>query len=98
MKTLKNNYLGFRNFCHIRCDGIYNPGIPEENQSDAYHKLKHMLINNIRPATMVEIKRWENDPTEQEMTTTPNIKYLRFIHPNLRPFISDNWDYIRKLK
>jgi hypothetical protein len=61
-----------------------------------YHELKNMLINNIRPATLAEIERWETKPTIKELMSIPETKYLRFLHPNIRPVIIEHWDTIIK--
>ena len=57
-----------------------------------------MIIEKIEPASLDEIKRWENNPTEEELISIPDIKYLRFLHTNLRAFIIENWNEIKNLK
>ena len=59
---------------------------------------KRMVIENITPASIKEIERWENNPTKEELFSKPHIKYLRFLHPVLRPFIIENWDKIKLMK
>ena len=88
----------FNEFCYEYCDRLYEPKLPEDVQSSGYINLKKMVIGNIKPATHKQIKRWENNPTKEEILSTPDIKYLRFLHPLLRPIIIDNWNNIKKLK
>jgi hypothetical protein len=98
MRTLENNYIGFKNLCDKGFDGLYDPNIPEEDQCSGYHTLKHMVVNNIRPASLEEIERWENSPTMEEVMSPPDIKYLRFLHPNLRIYVIKYWDDIRRIR
>lgn len=90
--------LTFNEFCHQKCDGLYEPRLSEDEQSTGYIQLKKMVVENITPASLIEIKEWETNPTLIEVLSIPNIKYLRFLHPVLRPFIINNWKVIRKLK
>ena len=90
--------LSFDEFCFKYCDGLYEPRLSQDKQCTGYLQLKKMVKENITPASLDEIKRWENNPTIDEMTSTPDIKYLRFLHVLLRPFIIKNWDTIKKLK
>ena len=90
--------MTFDKFCHKCCDRMYDPKLPQEAQCTGYHMLKKMVVQNIKPASLDEIKRWELEPTIEELFSTPNIKYLRFLHPNLRPYIIENWDTIKNLK
>lgn len=46
----------------------------------------------------MEIKRWENNPNADELMAVPDIKYLRFLHPRLRPIIIKNWSIIKLMK
>ncbi len=88
----------FNDFCYKICDGLYQPGLPDEQQGSGYLKLKEMVVSEITPASMDETKRWENNPTIEELNETPPLKYLRFLHPNLRSYVIDNWGYIKKLE
>lgn len=90
--------LTFNNFCRYACDGMYTPGIPEKEQCTGYKKLKEMVVNQIEPASLEEMERWEKNPTQEELWSVPDIKYMRFIHPNLRPFIIHNWNIIKDLE
>ena len=85
----------FQKFCYKTCDGLYTPGIPDKNQSTGYLLLKKMIKENITPASLEEIKEWEENGNIYE---EPNIKYLRFLHVKLRPFIIKNWNKIKNLK
>jgi hypothetical protein len=85
-------------FCQTCCDGLYDPKLPESEQCTGYIKLREMVIGRITPATLEEMERWENEPTEEELASVPDVKYLRFLHPILRPFIVNNWDEMLKLR
>jgi hypothetical protein len=90
--------ISFNIFCESSLDKLYNPNLLEEEQSEAYKNLKKMVIDNIEPHSLKEIDRWENNPKIEELFGTPDIKYLRFIHSNLRQLIIGNWKTISKLK
>lgn len=90
--------ISFNDFCYRYCDGLYTPNLSDDEQSTGYLKLKYMVLNNIEPATEEETLRWENNPTKEELFEKPNIKYLRFLHPNLRSYIIDNWNLIKTLE
>lgn len=90
--------LTFNEFCYKCCDRLYEPELPEFSQGTGYTQLKRMVIENITPASIKEIERWENNPTKEELFSEPHIKYLRFLHPVLRPFIIENWDKIKLMK
>lgn len=87
----------FKDFCHTCCDGMYEPRLPEESQCTGYKQLKKMIAENIEPASLKEIERWETHPTIDEMISVPNIKYLRFLHPLLRPYVIEKWDEIKEM-
>jgi hypothetical protein len=89
--------MNFNYFCHKYCDGLYNPNLPDELQNTGYVNLKKMVLENINPSSLDEIKRWETKPTTNELLLTPDIKYLRFLHPSLRPFIIEYWEIIKTL-
>lgn len=88
----------FNDFCEKYCDGLYDPKFSDFHQCTGYKQLKEMVVNNIAPASLEEMKRWENNPTLEELVSSPNIKYLRFLHPLLRPFIVENWEYVKNLE
>lgn len=90
--------MKFNEFCNIICDGLYDPFVPIDAQCNGYTQLKKMVVEGIDPATLEEIKRWEESPTIDELVSTPDIKYLRFLHPLLRPHIVNNWSDIKQLK
>jgi len=89
--------LTFNEFCHKYCDGLYEPRLSEDKQCTGYTQLKKMVIENIEPASLQEINRWENTPTTEELFSEPDIKYLRFLHPLLRPYVIENWQTIKTL-
>jgi hypothetical protein len=76
---------------------MYEPRLPEEAQCTGYIQLKKLVIEQIEPASLEEINRWENTPTAVELSSEPNIKYLRFLHPLLRPYVIKNWQTIKLL-
>lgn len=90
--------ITFNKFCIEYCDGLYSPKLPEISQCTGYLKLKQMVTEDITPASLEEIDRWEKNPTPSELIAKPDIKYLRFLHPVLRPLIVMNWDVIKKMK
>jgi len=89
--------LTFNEFCYKHCDGMYEPRLPQEAQCTGYIQLKKMVIEQIEPASLAEISRWENSPTTEELFSEPDIKYLRFLHPLLRPYVIKNWQIIKML-
>ena len=89
--------LTLNEFCCKCCDGMYEPRLPQEAQGAGYIQLKKMVIEQIEPASLDEINRWENTPTDEELFSKPNIKYLRFLHTLLRPYIIENWQTIKTL-
>lgn len=90
--------LTFNEFCHKYCDRLYEPHLSEDKQCIGYTQLKKMVVENITPASLKEIERWENKPNIIELLSTPDIKYLRFLHPLLQPYIIENWDVIKTLE
>jgi len=89
--------ITFNEFCEKYCDGLYDSRFPDEKQCTGYLQLKKMVEEDITPASLEEIKRWETQPTQKELFETPHIKYLRFLHVLLRPYIIKNWEYIKNL-
>lgn len=92
----KINNSKFNEFCNKQLDGLYDPNFNYEEQCIGYKKLKQMVDNDIEPANEKEMIRWENTPTLNEISSTPPLKYLRFIHVNLRPIVINNWQKIKK--
>lgn len=90
--------LSFNDFTIKYCDRLFTPDVPYEMQCNGYKKLRNMVENQITPATKEESLRWENEPTQEELMSIPHDKYLRFLHPNLREFIQENWIIIKDLK
>lgn len=91
------NKLTFNIFCEKHLDRLYDSRFSDEQQCSGYINLKKMVVEQINPASLEEVERWENNPTQEELFTIPDIKYLRFLHPLLRPIIIENWDNIKKL-
>ena len=89
--------MTFNEFCHMNCDGLYDPLFSYDDQCTGYKKLKELKTKNLNPASREEIYRWENNPTDVELISIPDIKYLRFLHPLLRLHIIDNWEVIKLL-
>jgi hypothetical protein len=87
----------FNEFCYKNCDRLYEPRLSYDEQSTGYKQLRKMVNENITPASMEEMKRWEINPTVDELVSPPNIKYLRFLHVNLRPYIIEHWETIKNL-
>lgn len=88
--------ITFNEFCHKICDRLYEPKLPKDKQCTGYYQLLKMVDEDIKPASIKEIKDWENDSSK--IYETPDIKYLRFLHPLLRPFVIENWNQIRLMK
>jgi len=88
----------FNEFCHENCDGLYEPRLQLDSQCSGYINLKKMVKGNISPASLNEIKRWESFPANEELKGTPDIKYLRFLHKLLRPYIIEKWSIIKNMK
>lgn len=96
MKELKE--MKFNNFCHLYLDGLYEPRLPDSAQCTGYTQLKRMVVEGITPASLEEIVRWETNPTKEEIMSIPDVKYLRFLHPLLRPIIIEHWGVIKNMK
>ena len=90
--------ITFNQFCEQKCDGLYDSNFPDNEQCNGYIKLKKMINDNIDPVSIEEIKRWETNPTQEEMNSIPDVKYLQFLHPVLRPYIIDLWLTIKNLE
>jgi hypothetical protein len=90
--------LTFDEFCFMFCDKLYNPMLHDTAQCTGYHELKKMVMKNISPATLEEMKDFEEKPTFEQLFSAPDIKYLRFLHPNVRPFVVKHWEIIKNLK
>lgn len=90
--------MTFNEFCARICDGMYTYGISDENQCTGYLLLRKMVTEKITPASKEEYERWRYNPTPQELYSVPDLKYLQFLHENLRPFIISYWDKIKDLE
>lgn len=98
IENMKNNDMTFNHFAHNYCDGLYDPNFKYEEQCSGYKQLRLMLERGITPATKEEIERWEKYPTQEELFSIPETKYMRNLHPLLRIFVQENWDKIKNLK
>lgn len=96
MTTVKK--LTFDEFCFKIFGGLYEPGKPQKAQCTGYTLLKKMVVEQIEPASLEEINRWENAPTIEELYSVPDIKYLRFLHPLLRLYVIEHWQTIKALE
>lgn len=90
--------LTFNEFCAEYLDRMYEPRLLQEQQSTGYLQLRKMVVENITPASLIEMVRWETNPTTEELLSEPDIKYLRFLHPLLRSIIIDNWGKIKRME
>ena len=90
--------LTFNEFCAEYLDRMYEPRLLQEQQSTGYLQLRKMVVENVTPASLSEMVRWENNPTDDELFSIPDIKYLRFLHPLLRPIIVENWSRIKRME
>ena len=88
----------FNDFCEKILDGMYEPSLPFESQCTGYKLLRKMVVDDITPATKEEFDRWRNNPTIEELSSPPDLKYLTFLHELTRPIIREHWDKIKKLK
>jgi len=89
--------ITFEEFCYRICDGLYDPKFPIEEQCTGYKKLIRMISECIEPASLEETERYQKTPTEEELWSTPPLKYMLFLHEKLRPFIREHWDSIVRL-
>lgn len=97
MMTVKKE-MTFNDFCYKILDGMYEPRLSYESQCTGYKLLKKMVVEDITPATKEEFDRWKNNPTEDELFSAPDIKYLTFLHELTRPIIREHWGKIKELK
>lgn len=97
MTNVKESKMNFNDFCYKILDKMYEPKLSYEQQCTGYKMLRKMVEENITPATKEEYDRWRNNPTEEELFSVPDIKYLTFLHELTRPIIREHWDKIKKL-
>lgn len=95
---MKNQKLTFNQFCIDFCDRLYTPDLDLKDQSTGYKLLRKMVENNIEPFSLEACLRWEFNPTKEELLEEPDIRYLRFLHTNLRTFVRESWNEIKKLE
>lgn len=93
-----NNMSPFDHFCYHVCDRMYDPRIPEESQCTGYKLLKQMVKEDITPAGINEALRYSVCPTTEELLSPVPLKYLKFLHVNLRLVIIKHWEHIKKLE
>lgn len=96
--NVKESNLNFNHFCYKVLDRMYEPRLPYENQCTGYKLLRKMVEDDITPATEEEYLRWRNNPTQEELLSVPDIKYLTFLHERVRPFVREYWDKIKMLE
>lgn len=89
--------MKFNDFCYNDCDGLYDPHFPLEDQCTGYKMLRKMVKEKMTPFSIEETKRWESNPTTHELFSEPDIRYLRFLHPVLRPLVISNWNRISEM-
>lgn len=82
----------FERFCSKYLDGLYDSRFPYDSQASGYQLLRAMVIFDITPATEDECIEWE------ENMGPLDLKYLRFLHVKLRPFIREHWHRIREFE
>lgn len=96
--SVKKSKLSFNDFCYKFLDRMYEPRLPYEAQCSGYKNLRKMVEENITPTTNIEYLRWKENPTEEELFSEPDIRHLTFLHELARPFVRDNWNFIKKLE
>jgi hypothetical protein len=89
--------MTFKYFCYAFLDGLYDPLFTEDKQCTGYHQLKKMVKEGIAPASHEEVQHWRETPTLVEVFKSPDIKYLNFLHPLVRPVVINNWPAIKAL-
>lgn len=94
---MKDN-LTFEQFCSKYCDKMFEPRLSYNEQCTGYKLLRTMVLGDITPATLEETNRYRNNPTFEELISPPPIKYMFFLHENLRPYIRESWNYIKTLE
>lgn len=83
----------FERFCEIHLDGLYDSRFPYDSQASGYKLLREMVILDITPASDEECEEWRKD-----IFASPNLKYLEFLHPKIRPLIRKHWHRIREFE
>ena len=87
----------FNSLCYNALDKLYDPMYELDEQPTGYKLFREMVQKDIKPASLEEIERWTNNPTPEELMETPPLKYMQFLHPNVRPFVIKHWEFIRNL-
>ena len=95
---MTNKKASFNDFCQFTLDRMYDPRFPLESQCSGYRLLRKMVIEKITPATLEEYNRWLTNPTEEELMSAPDLKYLTFLHELIRLVVRENWETIKNLE
>ena len=82
--------LRFKKFCYKL--EIYTVDLPYDQQCTGYKKLKELIESGIPAANKEEYNRWKEFPTEEELESAPELKYLTFLHPSLANFLRSDWE------
>jgi hypothetical protein len=86
--------LKFNRICYkLR---IYDPEFGYDSQCNDYKKLKELVESGIPAATNEEYMRWDEHPTQEELDSPTELKYLTFLHPNLAKIFRIDWESIIK--
>lgn len=82
--------LRFNRMCHKL--GLYNIKFIYEYQCNGYKKLKELVESGIPAVTNEEYMRWKEHPTQEELDSLPELKYLTFLHPHMATMLRQEWD------
>lgn len=81
--------LRFNKLCYKF--GIYDSNFEEHEQCGGYKTLKKFIDFGQTAATEEEYKRWITTPTDEELNSSPELKYLFFLHPDLARMLRRKW-------
>lgn len=90
--------LTVNEFCESILDGMYNPNLPDSEQCSGYKLLKELIVSGFEPFDEEETLRWKERPTTTELLSSPDPRYLQFLHPLTRNLVRKKWETIKKLK
>lgn len=71
---------------------IYDIEFSYEKQCDGYKKLKKLIESGVRAATAKEYQEWKDSPTQTQLFSTNDLKYLQFLHPTLASVLRTRWE------
>jgi hypothetical protein len=71
---------------------IYDPEFEYDSQCGGYKKLKELIESGVPAATRDEYLRWKNNPTQEELDSSPGLNYLLFLHPHIAEILRYQWD------